>query len=70
VIRPPRRYVALSDNRATTALARLPVPRLATGIGDFLAAELSDDPVVVKQCAAAFKAVWDRAVPHGEYQLR
>ena len=41
-----------------------------SGIGDFLAAELSDDPVVVKQCAAAFEAVWDHAVPHGEYQLR
>lgn len=41
-----------------------------SGIGDFLAAELSDDPVVVKQCAAAFEAVWDRAVSHGEYQLR
>jgi hypothetical protein len=26
--------------------------------------------VVVKQCAAAFEAVWERAVPHGEYQLR
>jgi hypothetical protein len=25
---------------------------------------------VVKQCAAAFEAVWERAVPHGEYQLR
>jgi len=41
-----------------------------SGIGDFLAAALSDEPVVVKQCAAAFEAVWERAVPHGEYQLR
>ena len=41
-----------------------------SGIGDFLAAELSDDPVVVKQCAAAFETVWERAVPHGQYQLR
>jgi hypothetical protein len=41
-----------------------------SGIGDFLASELSDEPVVVKQCAAAFEAVWERAVPHGEYQLR
>ena len=41
-----------------------------SGRGDFLAAELSDDPVVVKQCAAAFEAVWERAVPHGEYQHR
>ena len=41
-----------------------------SGIGDFLAAELSDEPVVVKQCAAAFEAVWERAVPHGDYRLR
>ena len=41
-----------------------------SGTGDFLASGLSDDPVVVKQCAAAFEAVWERAVPHGEYQLR
>jgi Family of unknown function (DUF6879) len=41
-----------------------------SGRGDFLAAELSDELVVVKQCAAAFEAVWERAVPHGEYQLR
>jgi hypothetical protein len=41
-----------------------------SGIGDFLATALSDEPVVVKQCAAAFEAVWEHAVPHGEYQLR
>jgi hypothetical protein len=41
-----------------------------SGDGDFLGAELSDDPVAVKQCATAFEAVWARAVPHGKYQLR
>jgi hypothetical protein len=29
--------------------------------------ELTDDPEAVKTCAAAFEAVWDRAIPHGEY---
>ena len=41
-----------------------------SGDGDFLGAELSEDPVVVKQCATAFEAVWERATPHGKYQLR
>jgi hypothetical protein len=31
--------------------------------------ELREEPAVVKLCAAAFEAVWDRAVPHEEYQL-
>jgi hypothetical protein len=29
--------------------------------------ELADDPEIAKTCAAAFGAVWDRAIPHGEY---
>ena len=30
--------------------------------------EVTTDPVVAKLCAAAFEAVWERAVPHAEYQ--
>jgi hypothetical protein len=30
--------------------------------------ELCRDPGVVKQCAAAFEAVWERAVPHEQYR--
>lgn len=30
--------------------------------------ELITDPAVVKLCATAFAAVWDRAIPHEEYQ--
>ena len=30
--------------------------------------ELTDDPEAAKTCAAAFEAVWDRAIPHGKYQ--
>jgi hypothetical protein len=41
-----------------------------SGVGEFLGTELCDDPVVVSRCAAAFEAVWERAVPHGEHQLR
>jgi hypothetical protein len=41
-----------------------------SGSGEFLDTRLSDDPAIVKQCAAAFDAVWERAIPHQEYQLR
>jgi len=38
------------------------------GDGGFLEHELADDPAVVRRCAAAFEAVWERAVPHAEYR--
>lgn len=41
-----------------------------SGPGEFLDTRLSDDPAIAKQCAAAFEAVWERAIPHAEYQLR
>jgi hypothetical protein len=37
------------------------------GDGEFLDHELSDDPAVVRLCASAFEAVWERAIPHAEY---
>jgi hypothetical protein len=40
-----------------------------SGDGDFVGAELSDDLALVKQCATAFDAVWEHAIPHPEYQL-
>lgn len=30
--------------------------------------EVTSDPAVVKLCASAFEAVWERAVPHEEYR--
>ncbi len=44
-----------------------------TGCGDWSdppGFELCTEPDVVKQCAAAFDAVWERAVPHHQYTLR
>jgi hypothetical protein len=38
------------------------------GNGEFLDDELSDDPALVKHCAAAFEAVWARAIDHAEYR--
>jgi len=39
-----------------------------TGEGEILEDELSDDPAVVRLCASAFEAVWERAIPHAEYR--
>jgi hypothetical protein len=39
-----------------------------SGDGAPAGGELRDEPAVVKLCASAFEAVWDRAVPHGEYR--
>jgi hypothetical protein len=38
------------------------------GNGDFLDDELSEDPALVKHCASAFEAVWERATDHADYQ--
>jgi hypothetical protein len=40
-----------------------------SGDGAPAGTELREESAVVELCAAAFEAVWDRAVPHGEYQL-
>ena len=38
------------------------------GVGDSTGHELIEDaPDLAKQCADAFRAAWDRAVPHGQY---
>ncbi|WP_066950866.1 DUF6879 family protein [Streptomyces lushanensis] len=41
-----------------------------SGNGDWLDKELRDDPRVVKSCSAAFEKVWERAIPHDEYEIR
>jgi hypothetical protein len=38
------------------------------GDGEFVDDELSDDPAVVRLCASAFEAVWERAIDHGQYR--
>ena len=40
------------------------------GDGQFLGTELCEDGSIVEQCTAAFERVWERAVPHEDYQLR
>ncbi|GGX63122.1 DUF6879 family protein [Streptomyces hiroshimensis] len=31
--------------------------------------QVSEDPDVIKLCATAFEAVWDRGIPHEQYQI-
>ncbi|MFC4508207.1 MULTISPECIES: DUF6879 family protein [Streptomyces] len=32
--------------------------------------EISEDPAAAKLCAGAFDAVWDRGIPHDQYEIR
>jgi hypothetical protein len=40
-----------------------------SGDGDIVEDELAVDPAVIRMCAAAFEAVWGRAIPHADYRL-
>ena len=40
-----------------------------SGEGVYLGDEVDDDLAVVKLCASAFDAVWDRATPHEKYEI-
>ena len=39
------------------------------GDGTYLDDEVTDDPVIVRTCAEAFKRVWELAIPHADYRL-
>ncbi|MEU8316657.1 MULTISPECIES: DUF6879 family protein [Actinomycetes] len=41
-----------------------------TGDGASSTPEISEDPAAAKLCHTAFEAVWDRAVPHEQYEIR
>jgi hypothetical protein len=38
------------------------------GDGSWLATEPSGDPGLAKLCGSSFEAIWDRAIPHADYQ--
>jgi hypothetical protein len=40
-----------------------------SGDGDSVAHEVTDNPVVLKLCATAFQAVWERATLHQDYRI-
>ena len=39
-----------------------------SGDGNLVEHEVTDDPATVALCAAAFERVWERAIPHQEYE--
>jgi hypothetical protein len=39
------------------------------GDGEFIGHEMTSAPAVVRLCASAFEAVWERAIDHAKYQL-
>ncbi|WP_282795193.1 DUF6879 family protein [Streptomyces sp. CC224B] len=41
-----------------------------SGDGEWITKELRDEPAVVGQHAAAFERVWERAVPHDQYEVK
>ncbi|MFI6334118.1 DUF6879 family protein [Streptomyces sp. NPDC050535] len=41
-----------------------------TGDGAWADKELCDDPGVVGTCSAAFERIWERAIPHDEYEVK
>ncbi|GGO54280.1 DUF6879 family protein [Streptomyces lasiicapitis] len=40
-----------------------------SGDGEWVSKELCDSPAVVDQHAAAFERIWERAVPHDQYEV-
>lgn len=40
-----------------------------TGNGASGGGEMSEDPATAKLCAEAFEAVWQRAIPHADYEI-
>jgi hypothetical protein len=40
-----------------------------SGEGDWTGNELVTDPAVIRLCSTAFESVWERAVPHDEYEM-
>jgi hypothetical protein len=40
-----------------------------SGDGEIVEDELVSDPTVIRRCASAFELIWDRAIPHADYQL-
>ncbi|MGW6744195.1 DUF6879 family protein [Streptomyces sp. NPDC055025] len=41
-----------------------------SGDGDWLDKEVREDPQVVEACSTAFEKIWERAIPHDEYEIR
>jgi hypothetical protein len=67
----PRRRatdLALPGNDFWLLDERLVIVIHFTGEGESGGRETTTDPAVVKLCASAFEAVWERAIPHEDYR--
>ncbi|KNB51988.1 DUF6879 family protein [Streptomyces caatingaensis] len=68
----PRRRasdIALPGNDFWLFDERLVMFNHFTGDGASAGPSVSEDPDVAKLCASAFEAVWERGIPHEEYQV-
>lgn len=65
-----RRSHSTARSRTTSQVfdGRLVRFHFFSGIGEIVEDKLAEDPSVVKLCAQAFEAVWERAIPHDQYQ--
>ncbi|MFF1788264.1 DUF6879 family protein [Kitasatospora sp. NPDC058243] len=69
----PRRQttdLALPGNDFWLIDGQLLVVHHFSGEGDFVDDEISTDPQTMKLSHSAFEAVWERAVPHEDFQLQ
>jgi hypothetical protein len=41
-----------------------------SGDGNWVDNELCDDPALVERHAAAFEKIWERAIPHDQYEIK
>lgn len=67
----PRRHASdltLPGNDCWVLDDRLVIFGHFAGDGTLLGNELVEEPAVVKMCAAAFEAAWERAIPHDQYR--
>jgi hypothetical protein len=67
----PRRHatgIALPGNDFWLFDSEILLVNHFNGNGDWLEAERITEPEVTRFCAAAFEAVWNQAVPHGDFQ--
>ncbi|WP_037907033.1 DUF6879 family protein [Actinacidiphila yeochonensis] len=69
----PRRHasdLALPGNDFWLFDDRLVQFNVFDGVGRWVHTDQTEEPAVARACASAFEAVWQRAVPHDDYQPR
>ncbi|WP_431775741.1 DUF6879 family protein [Streptomyces cucumeris] len=67
--RPQTSEIALPGNDLWLIDDRLVLFHFFAGDGDWAGHEYSEDPAVVRLCASAFEAVWERGVDHEKFTV-